>query len=121
MKAKWRAQQKRVVRTMTRAFTPVASQVSLSRASRVLHVAYNGTMRMHRIPCLAALGLAALTLGGCFSGSSRALVDAAGNGDVNLIESLCAKGVDPNQLVDGYTALTMAVEKGHTRDSARLP
>jgi ankyrin repeat protein len=43
----------------------------------------------------------------------RALVRAAGNGDLESITKLCGRRLDPDLIIDGYTAMTLALDKGH--------
>src|SRR3954465_7606334 len=52
-------------------------------------------------------------LGGCGLRPERALVQAAGIGDLQTLDKLCGEGTDANALIDGYTALTLALDKGH--------
>lgn len=69
---------------------------------------YNGGMkRIWGVIILLVLGT------GCGVSPDRAMVQAAGNGDLETMDRLCQEGADVNALVDGYTALTLAMDKGH--------
>jgi hypothetical protein len=56
-------------------------------------------------------------LAGC--ATSTPMMQAAKNGDINIVKNQIDKGADVNETIDGMTALTRATALGH-RDAARL-
>ena len=56
-------------------------------------------------------------LAGC--ATRTPLMQAAYNGDINIVKNQIDKGADVNETIDGMTALTRAAARGH-RDAARL-
>ncbi len=68
---------------------------------------------MTRVKSAVALGLAA-ALGAAALPTDESLLDAARNGDVEVVHALLAEGADPNATTgDGMTALHWAAEQGH--------
>ena len=47
------------------------------------------------------------------SSDAEAFLDAARDGDTDRLTELLAKGIDPNTMINGETALKLAVEESH--------